>query len=107
SRIRRGVSVTIGPRAATGPKRGDRAVLRRLQPCGKLSPSSGQSFLAPSVRAQARILRTRGTVGAGKVRPPVPLSRLLGFTRLTLLAALLAAPASVHAQAQATTGVIR
>jgi hypothetical protein len=37
----------------------------------------------------------------------VPLSRLLGHTRLVLLAALVVAPASLRAQAQATTGVIR
>ena len=37
----------------------------------------------------------------------MPLSRLLGFTRLGLLTALVTAPASLHAQAQATTGVIR
>ncbi len=48
-----------------------------------------------------------GTVGAGKERPPVPLSRLLAFTRLGFLAALVTAPATLHAQAQATTGVIR
>ena len=49
----------------------------------------------------------RGTSGAGKESSPVPLSRLIASSRLLLLAAIVALPASLHAQAQATTGVIR
>ena len=63
--------------------------------------------MARPVRAVAWTTRVRGTSGAGKESSPVPLSRLIAPSRLLLLAAIAALPASLHAQAQATTGVIR